>query len=205
MEVDALDQDDLNRDRVRQLLRRYGILFRELLERELPPLQWPAVFRTLRLMELAGEVLSGHFFEGIPGLQFLQPACLSLLQKGLPAEAFYWISAQDPASPCGLGLPIAGLPPRQAGAHLVFHGSRLVLASRARGRELEVRVSPEDPLLARAMELFRSHFRREFAPWNIVRVARINGQPARSSPYRRPLLELGFTEEYRGLVLRARY
>jgi ATP-dependent Lhr-like helicase len=204
-EVDALEQEDLSRDRARQLLRRYGILFRELLERELPPLQWPAVFRALRLMELAGEVLSGHFFEGIPGLQFLQPAALSLLEKGLPAEALYWISAQDPASPCGLGLPIAGLPPRQAGTHLVFHGSRLVLVSKGRGRELEVCVSPEDPLLARAMELFRAHFRREFAPWNIVRVARINGQPARSSPYRRPLLELGFMEEYCGLVLRARY
>jgi ATP-dependent Lhr-like helicase len=203
--VDALEQEDLSRDRARQLLRRYGILFRELLERELPPLQWPAVFRALRLMELAGEVLSGHFFEGIPGLQFLQPAALSLLERGLPAEALYWISAQDPASPCGLGLPIAGLPPRQAGTHLVFHGSRLVLVSKGRGRELEVCVSPEDPLLARAMELFRAHFRREFAPWNIVRVARINGQPARSSPYRRPLLELGFMEEYCGLALRARY
>lgn len=204
-EEDALEQEELARDRVRQLLRRYGILFRELLERELPPLRWPAVFRALRLMELAGEVLSGHFFEGIMGLQFLHPAALSLLEQGLPEQALYWLSAQDPASPCGLGLPLAGLPPRQTGAHLVFHGPRLLLVSRARGRELEIHVAPEDPLLARCLELFRAHFQREFAPWNSVRVAEINGQPARTSPYRRPLLELGFAEEYRGLVLRARY
>jgi ATP-dependent Lhr-like helicase len=204
-EADALEQEDLARDRVRQLLRRYGILFRELLERELPPLRWPAVFRALRLMELAGEVLSGHFFEGIQGLQFLQPSALPLLEQGLPEQALFWLSAQDPASPCGLGLPLAGLPPRQAGAHLVFLGPRLLLASRARGRALQLFVPPQDPLLPRALELFRAHFQREYSPWNSVRVAQINGQPARASPFRGPLLELGFTEEYRGLVLRARY
>jgi ATP-dependent Lhr-like helicase len=204
-EGDALEQEDLARDRVRQLLRRYGILFRELLERELPLLRWPAVFRALRLMELAGEVLSGHFFEGLPGLQFLQPSALPLLEQGLPEQDLYWLSAQDPASPCGLGLPLAGLPPRQAGAHLLFLGPRLLLVSRARGRALQIFVPPEDPLLPRTLDLFRAHFQREFAPWNSVRLAEINGQPARASPYRGPLLELGFAEEYRGLVLRARY
>ena len=204
LEADAVEEEELSRDRVRQLLRRYGILFRELLERELPPLRWSVVFRTLRLMELSGELLSGFFFEGISGLQFLQPEVFALLERGLPAQAFYWLSARDPASPCGLGLPIAGLPPRQAGAHLVFQGPRLLLASRGRGRELQFHVEPEDPLLERCLELFRAHLQREFDPWNTVRVARINGLPARSSPYRRPLVESGFEEEYRGLVLRAR-
>jgi hypothetical protein len=66
-------------------------------------------------------------------------------------------------------------------------------------------VGPEDPLLPASLELFRAHFRREFDPWNTVRVAAINGRPARSSPYKQALLAAGFLEEYRGLILRARY
>src|SRR5512143_223445 len=69
-ERDILGEEELVKDRIRQLLRRYGILFRELLVNELPPLQWRAVFRSLRLMELSGEVMSGHFFQGISGPQF---------------------------------------------------------------------------------------------------------------------------------------
>ncbi|MGA2108393.1 MAG: hypothetical protein ABSH25_12215, partial [Syntrophorhabdales bacterium] len=69
-EKDPIDEAELIKDRARQLFRRYGVLFRELLANELPLLQWPAIFRALRLMELSGECLSGHFFEGIPGIQF---------------------------------------------------------------------------------------------------------------------------------------
>jgi ATP-dependent Lhr-like helicase len=204
-EEDAVDREELARDRARQLLRRYGVLFRELLERELPPLRWGSVFRALRLMELGGEILSGRFFEGVPGVQFVSTAAFARLQRGLPEDAPFWLSAQDPASACGLGLPGLELPPRLAGTHLVYRGSRLLLASRARGRELEFRVGPEDPLLPGCLELFPAHFRREFAPWNAVRVAAINGRPARSSPYKAALLAAGFVEEYRGLVLRARF
>ena len=202
---DAVDREELARDRARQLLRRYGVVFRELLERELPALRWAAVFRALRLMELSGEILSGRFFEGVPGVQFISTAAFARLERGLPEDAPYWLAAQDPASACGLGLPGLDLPPRLPGTHLVYHGARLVLVSRARGRELEFRVSPEDPLLPGSLGLFPAHFRREFNPWNTVRVATVNGQPARSSPYKTALLAAGFVEEYRGLVLRARY
>jgi ATP-dependent Lhr-like helicase len=70
-ERDILAEGELVKDRVRQLLRRYGILFRELLVNEADLLQWRQIFRTLRLMELSGEVLSGYFFEGVPGPQFI--------------------------------------------------------------------------------------------------------------------------------------
>jgi ATP-dependent Lhr-like helicase len=207
-EQDAVDREELARDRARQLLRRYGLLFRELLERELPPLRWAAVFRALRLMELGGEILSGRFFEGIPGVQFIGTAAFARLERGLPeAGPFspWWLAAQDPGSACGLGLPGLELPPRLAGTHLVYHGARLALVSRSRGRELEFRLDPEDPLLPACLAVFPAHFRREFAPWNAVRVTAINGLPARSSPYKPVLLAAGFLEEHSGLVLRARY
>ena len=64
MEKDSIDEAELVKDRVRQLFRRYGILFRQLVAYELPLLQWAAIFRALRLMELSGEILSGLLFRG---------------------------------------------------------------------------------------------------------------------------------------------
>jgi ATP-dependent Lhr-like helicase len=118
---------------VRLLLERHGILFRTLLERELPSLRWSAVFRALRLMELSGEVLGGRFFDGVPGLQFMAPEAFRRLRRGLPEDRIFWLCAADPASICSLGLEglEIDLPDRRAGNHLVFHGPRTVLVSEA--------------------------------------------------------------------------
>ena len=70
---DALDEEEIARDRIRQVLQRYGVVFREILEAELPPLRWARLFRSLRLMEFSGEVVTGRFFDGIHGLQFALP------------------------------------------------------------------------------------------------------------------------------------
>ena len=40
-ESDLLEEEELAKDRIRQLLRRYGLLFRDLVQNELPLLQWP--------------------------------------------------------------------------------------------------------------------------------------------------------------------
>ena len=71
---DALDEEEVTRDRIRQVLQRYGVVFREILELELPPLRWSRLFRSLRLMEFSGEVVTGRFFDGIPGVQFALPS-----------------------------------------------------------------------------------------------------------------------------------
>jgi ATP-dependent Lhr-like helicase len=203
--ADLLEEEELARGRVRQLLQRYGILFRELVARELEPLQWSRIFRTLRLMELSGEILSGYFFEGIPGVQFISHRGYRLLREGLPDEAIFWISAADPASVCGLGLPISGLPSRLASNHLVYHGSRLVLVSRRGAAEVELRVSPEDSALPEYLRVFSDLLDRDVAPRKTVRVERINGLEARQSPYKEVFLKHGFLDEYRGMILRAAY
>ena len=87
MEKDSIDDAELVKDRVRQLFRRYGILFRELLANELPLLQWAKIFKALRLMELSGEILSGYFFEGIPGVQFISHEAFRFLNEPLPEES----------------------------------------------------------------------------------------------------------------------
>ncbi|MCW0295056.1 hypothetical protein NIL11_26940, partial [Klebsiella pneumoniae] len=86
------------------LLDRYGILFREMLSREAAPFGWPSLFRSLRLMELSGEVLAGYFFHGIPGPQFISHQAFRSLQRQLPEDTIFWFNATDPVSLCGRGL-----------------------------------------------------------------------------------------------------
>ena len=129
---DVIEEEELVKDRIRQLFRRYGVLFRELLVNELPLLQWKSLFRSLRLMELSGEVLSGYFFEGPAGPQFISQEAFRMLQEPLPQDTVFWINATDPASLCGVALPSA-LPPRVPSTYLVYQGSRLVLVARSDG------------------------------------------------------------------------
>jgi ATP-dependent Lhr-like helicase len=205
--ADALEREELSKDRVRQILRRYGIAFRELLAHELPALQWSSLFRSLRLLELSGEALSGRFFEGIPGLQFLSPQALRLLESGLPDGAIYWMSALDPASPCALGLeglPYA-LPPRLSTTHLVFHGSEPALISRRLGRDLAIRVPPRHPYLAGYLGALRRLVDRAFLPVKVLEVETINGESVQGSPYLEDLLDAGFERGIRSVSLRKRF
>ncbi len=206
--LDALEIEELNRERVRLLLARYGVLFRELLARELPALRWGRLFRTLRLMELSGELLAGCFFSGVPGLQFASPAALRALRDGLPEDAIYWLSAADPVSPCGLGLEAlrGDLPPRLASTHLVFHGPRLVLVSKRHGAELEIRVAPDHPDLASYFEVLKTLLTRQFHPRRALTIETLNGDPAAASPYAPPLAALfATTRDRQALRLRRRY
>jgi ATP-dependent helicase Lhr and Lhr-like helicase len=200
---DPLAREELNKDRVRVLLDRYGILFRELLLRELPALQWHGLFRTLRIMELSGELLPGNFFHGIPGLQFMSQEGYRSLTKGLPGDTVYWVNATDPASLCGSGLAEFPdrLPARLPSTHLVYRGVRLVLVSRRYGKDLELRIAPEDPQLPQYLAFFKVLLTREFNPLKRVFVERINGEPAATSPYAAALKAFGFQVSYKGLEL----
>ena len=206
-EEDLLAEEELRKDRVRQLLERYGVVYRELVEHELPPLSWRELFRTLRLMELSGEIVSGLFFRGPTGPQFASYAAVRRLESGLPEQAIYWMSAVDPASPCG--RRIAGsdsrLPPRLKGTHLVFEGRELRLVSRRAGKMVEVHAPPDHPRMAEILGLFRNLVGRQMEPVNSVVVERVNGEAAASSTHAAAFLAAGFVKDYRHLVLRARY
>ena len=207
-EPDALEVEELNRGRVRQVLQRYGILFRELLARELPALRWSSLFRTLRIMELSGEVLAGYFFQDIPGLQFISPAGLRRLRKGLPADSIYWMGALDPASPCGLALEAlkGRLPPRRAGTHLVYHGVDPVVVSKRRGRDLQIDVDPDHPFLRDYLGFLKVLLTRQFDPMHGIAVESINYQPAADSPYAATLAEIFSVSREPGVLrLRRRY
>lgn len=201
---DLLEAEEARKDRVRLLLNRYGILFRELLQRELPPLRWAAIFRSLRIMELSGEVLSGFFFDGIPGPQFISPRAFRILQSKLPEEAVYWINAADPASLCGLPLePLRGkLPPRVASTHLVYRGTHLAVVSKRNGAELAFHVPPDDPRLPEYLGFLRHLLTRPFQPIRRISIETINGERAPQSPYLSALrTSFDVLLDYRGVNL----
>ncbi|MBT3225420.1 MAG: DEAD/DEAH box helicase [Deltaproteobacteria bacterium] len=184
-EEGLIAEEELKKERVRQLFDRYGILFRQLLAKELPHFRWSAVFRSLRLMELSGEILSGHFFDQIPGPQFISHHAFRLIQKKLPEDAVYWQNATDPASLCGLQLDgfKSQLPKRLAGNHLVYHGSRLVLVSERQGRSLIFQVAASNPHIQSYLCSLRHLLHRELQPKRKIVIETINGEEAVQSDY----------------------
>jgi len=207
IERDSVAEAELVKDRVRQLFKRYGIIFRELLAGELPLLQWAGIFKALRLMELSGEILSGYFFEGIPGLQFIFPEAYRFLNQPLPADAVYWLNATDPASCCGIKLEqLKGrLPSRLSSTHLVYRGAKPVLISRRNGSSLEFFVPPDDPHIPEYLLFCKVLLTREFNPEKLILVETINDKPALESEYVKPLQEFGFTKYHKGLELVRKY
>jgi ATP-dependent Lhr-like helicase len=182
---DLMELEERLKDRVRILLDRYGILFRELLHREPPGFRWGDVFRTLRLMELSGEIHSGYFFQDIPGPQFMSPRALRLFQQKHLGDQVYWLNALDPASLCGIPLEAlrGRFPKRIPTNHLVFCGRDLILVSRRQGRELNVLIPPENTRLSEALTALRHLLHREFSPMRRINLETINDAPAGRSPY----------------------
>ncbi len=189
--LDALEQD---KRRVRQLLARYGVLFRALLGHELSPSRWGRLLTALRLMELSGEVLAGQFFDDIDGLQFLDPRWISWWSAA-PSSRVVAFAASDPASLCGLGLPL-DLPPRLATTHLVYEGSSLVLVARRKGREIDAHKEV-------TVEHIRAWLRSSVRETRYVQV--LNGEPAVGHALENLFRDAGFQRDRAELVYERRF
>ncbi|MBT8070632.1 MAG: DEAD/DEAH box helicase [Gammaproteobacteria bacterium] len=119
------------------LLRRYGVVFRAVIQREtlLPP--WRELLNYLRRMEDRGEVRGGRFVDGFSGEQFALPEALGLLRQPLENDGkpvFTVISACDPLNLGGLILPGAKTPATSSNRILLENG---VPVARVLGDELE--------------------------------------------------------------------
>ena len=203
---DALDREGLDRERVRVLLGRYGVLFKALLDRELPELRWSALFKTLRLMELSQEIVGGYFFKGIPGIQFISQRALSMLQSSDDDAPIFWLNAKDPISLCGLGLKELDLPPRVAGTHLVYRGSTLMVVSKRHGKHLTVNADENDPRLPEYFTFIEVMLSRDVSPLPLLTIEKINGKDAAQSPYRPVLTGLfDASSTHRTLTLARRF
>jgi len=93
----------------RTLLRRYGVVFWRLLEREadwLPP--WRELLRVYRRLEARGEIRGGRFVAGFSGEQYALPDAIGLLRevrRKAPSGAFVSLSGADPLNLAGILTP----------------------------------------------------------------------------------------------------
>lgn len=106
----------------RRLLLRYGILTRDLLEKEPDAPPWAALYPHLHRMEMRGELRRGYFVRGLAGLQFALPEAVERLRAWSRPEAegrgaLTLVNAVDPAVVYGptavldrLGDLASGLP-----------------------------------------------------------------------------------------------
>jgi len=90
------------------LLRRYGVVFRRLLERESLKVSWFELGRVYRRAEARGEIRGGHFAGGVSGEQFALPEAVGLLRslrKAKPGGELIALSAADPLNLLGILTP----------------------------------------------------------------------------------------------------
>jgi ATP-dependent Lhr-like helicase len=92
----------------RVLLRRYGVVFRRLLERESLKVSWYELGRIYRRLEARGEIRGGHFVGGVGGEQFALPEAIGLMRsirKSPSTGEHLAISGADPLNLAGILTP----------------------------------------------------------------------------------------------------
>jgi ATP-dependent Lhr-like helicase len=92
----------------RLLLRRYGVVFRELLARETLVVSWRELLRAFRRLEDRGEVRGGRFVSSFIGEQFALPVAVESLRAARHAPAngeVVTIAAADPLNLVGIVVP----------------------------------------------------------------------------------------------------
>src|SRR5436309_1185296 len=100
----------------RQLLLRWGVIFRDLLARETLAPAWRDLLMALRRMEARGEIRGGRFVSGFLGEQFARPEAVDLLRsiRRTPSDMTLKIAAADPLNLAGIVLPGARISPLSA-------------------------------------------------------------------------------------------
>jgi ATP-dependent helicase Lhr and Lhr-like helicase len=104
----ALKPEERDAIVARQLLRRYGVVFRDLLARERAVPPWRRLLDVYRRWEAQGEVRGGRFVAGVAGEQYALPGAVEALRavRREPDETVdVVISAADPLNLAGILLP----------------------------------------------------------------------------------------------------
>jgi ATP-dependent Lhr-like helicase len=98
----------------RQLLLRWGVVFRDLLARETMTPAWRDLLITFRRLEAQGEIRGGRFVSGFVGEQFARPEAVELLRevrRDQNVSAVPHVSAADPLNLGGIITPGSRISP----------------------------------------------------------------------------------------------
>jgi ATP-dependent helicase Lhr and Lhr-like helicase len=127
------------------LLRRWGVVFRRVLEREagLPP--WRELVRVCRRLEAQGRIRGGRFVAGFSGEQYALPEAVPMLRQARREEGrghLVTLSGADPLNLVGIVLPGERVPALARNRVLLRDG---VTVATRRGSVVQVRdEEPQD-------------------------------------------------------------
>jgi ATP-dependent Lhr-like helicase len=189
---DAHGSDDA-REIALILLRRHGILAREMMALEQIEISWQQILFALRRLEYAGTIRRGWFVRALSGEQYALPEAVEMLRAerqthGMAQPAV--ISAVDPANPFGVLLPGCGVAREADNLLVVQRGG--VIAGLA-GRALTSSVTLEQAaFMATITELMKMRPR--------LVLETINGEPALESAHVSAMAAIGFHSDGRALV-----
>ena len=105
--------DDLVEAKARQYVKRYGVVFRDLLQREPDVPAWRDLLRVYRRLEMRGDLRGGRIVGGFVGEQFAAPEALEALRairREEPSGQTVRISACDPLNLVGIVTPGPRIP-----------------------------------------------------------------------------------------------
>ena len=126
----------------RQLLRRYGVVFRRVIEREsgLPP--WRDLLYQLRHLEARGEIRGGRFVAGFSGEQYAMPeavAQLRAIRRKEPGGHLVRVSGTDPLNLAGITTP--GTKIAALATNRILYRDGVPIAARVAGDLVELHAS----------------------------------------------------------------
>ncbi|HLH90120.1 MAG TPA: DEAD/DEAH box helicase [Xanthobacteraceae bacterium] len=164
----------------RTLLRRYGVVFWRLIEREadwLPP--WRDLLRVFRRLESRGEIRGGRFVAGFAGEQFALPDAVGLLRetRRRPATgALVSISGADPLNLVGILTPGPRLAALTGNRLLYEDGSPIALLAGGQVQFLET-LDPAREWEAHKALLFAGEAGPSIVPGAAADLAAARGAP----------------------------
>jgi ATP-dependent Lhr-like helicase len=103
--TEDIGQEKICQHQARQLLRRYGIVMRELLARESAVPSWRALLQVYRRLEARGEIRGGRFVSGFAGEQFALPEAVERVRaqrRAAPSQEPVVLAASDPLNLAGI-------------------------------------------------------------------------------------------------------
>ncbi len=140
--------DSAETERAFQLLRRYGVVFYEMLAREPMAPPWRELVRIYRRAEAQGKIRGGRFVSGHVGEQFALPEAIEMLRSTRRQEGsgrYIQVSACDPLNLVGIISPGTRVPATMG--NLVVYQNGVAVASVEGGRLNERSALPRNAKL----------------------------------------------------------
>jgi ATP-dependent Lhr-like helicase len=175
----AVPEDQVAEAIAWQLLRRYGVVFRRLVQRETLLAPWRDILRVYRRLEARGEIRGGRFVGGFSGEQYALPEAIGMLRTtrreqgagSVGGEQLIAINATDPLNLVGILTPGDTVPAVASNRVLFRDGVPVVVQQgTGSGEQFLVEVSDEEREILRgalvrrrAVPLVRAYLRKSRA------------------------------------------